>query len=346
MKKKSIKNYRWSSVEICAGGGGQAVGLELSGFEHLALIENDQMACSTLKENRPFWNVINQDLRDFSGASYRGVDLLSGGVPCPPFSIASKQLGKGDERDLFPEALRLAKEIQPNAIMLENVRGFASDKFSDYRNYIINFLQSLGYETGWRVINSFDFGVPQSRSRFILIALKKRFSPYFLWPSPEPTIETVGSLLFDLMKSNGWKGACDWRKRANGIAPTIVGGSKKHGGPDLGPTRAKKQWEKLGVDGKGIANIPPDSEFPIDGLPKLTNEMVALIQGFPKTWKFSGKKTSTYRQIGNALPPPVAMKLGIAIKHALSMKIEDTSKSPFRLNLDSQENLNLFDVAI
>jgi site-specific DNA-cytosine methylase len=111
------------SIEICAGAGGQALGLEQAGFEHVALLELDADACATLRLNRPKWNVLEQDIRYFSALEYRGVDLLAGGVPCPPFSVAGKQLGQDDERDLFPEALRLVWECNPKAVMLENVRG-------------------------------------------------------------------------------------------------------------------------------------------------------------------------------------------------------------------------------
>ena len=107
------------SIEICAGAGGQALGLEQAGFEHVALIEIEPAACATLHLNRPKWNVIEGDVHDFSAANYRGeIDLLAGGVPCPPFSVAGKQLGSDDERDLFPEALRLVKECDPRAVML------------------------------------------------------------------------------------------------------------------------------------------------------------------------------------------------------------------------------------
>jgi DNA (cytosine-5)-methyltransferase 1 len=117
------------------------------------------------------------------------------------------------------------------------------------------------------------------------------------------------------MAADGWKGADDWRKRANKIAPTLVGGSKKHGGPDLGPTRAKSEWAKLGVDGMGIADAPPAPDF--EGMPRLTVEMAARIQGFPASWKFEGRKTAAYRQVGNAFPPPVAKALGLSIARAL-----------------------------
>ncbi len=142
-----------------------------------------------------------------------------------------------------------------------------------------------------------------------------------LVPLAEPAAApppTVGQVLADLMGSGGWPGAPGWRARAQGIAPTIVGGSKKHGGPDLGPTRAREAWKILGVNGLGIADEPPGPGFPAGQPPKLTVRMVARLQGFPDSWEFSGRKTAAYRQVGNAFPPPVARALGQAIKDALT----------------------------
>jgi len=119
------------------------------------------------------------------------------------------------------------------------------------------------------------------------------------------------------MAQLGWEGADEWRAKANKIAPTLVGGSKKHGGADLGPSRAKQAWAELGIDGKGLADQPPANGY--KGFPRLTLEMAALIQGFPKEWKFAGKKTPAYRQIGNAFPPPVAQAVGRAIIRALNL---------------------------
>lgn len=304
------------SIEICAGAGGQALGLESAGFEHTALVEIERPACDTLLYNRPKWDVINADIRYFSGAKYKGIDLLAGGVPCPPFSKAGKQLGQDDERDLFPEAIRLADEIRPKAIMLENVRGMLDAVFDDYRTHLKNQLASLGYHTEWRLHNASDYGVSQLRPRVIFVALQKNITEYFSWPTPFKSLPpTVGELLFDLMKEREWRGAENWRERADDIAPTLVGGSKKHGGPDLGPTRSKKAWESLGVDGHGLADNPPEKDF--FGMPRLTVRMAARIQGFPDSWRFAGKKTSAYRQIGNAFPPPVAQAVGTSIMAAL-----------------------------
>ena len=304
-------------LEICAGAGGQAIGLEQGGFEPQALVEIDGACCNTLRFNRPQWNVIEGDLRDFECKSFKGIDLLAGGVPCPPFSKAGKQLGKEDERDLFPEALRLVDECRPRAVMLENVRGFLDAVFEDYRGNLKRQLEKMGYVADWRLLNASDFGVSQLRPRVVIIAIRKDSSENFLWPKfYEQNPPTVGTLLYEQMSSRGWRGAKKWKQQADDIAPTIVGGSKKHGGPDLGPTRAKRAWVSLEVDGMGIANESPDEDFL--GMPKLTVEMVAKIQGFPNDWHFTGKKTPAYRQVGNAFPPPVAQAVAREIYQCLT----------------------------
>lgn len=303
-------------VEICAGAGGQAIGLEEAGFEPTALLEIEAMACATLRLNRPSWNVIEGDIREFDGKPYAGADLLAGGVPCPPFSKAGQQLGASDERDLFPEALRLVREIKPRAVMLENVRGFLDAVFEDYRLSLRKQLEDMGYICDWRLLNASDFGVSQLRPRVVIVALRKSEWSQFHWPQiQEDNPPTVGELLHKMMKADGWKGATAWKKRANEIAPTLVGGSKKHGGPDLGPTRAKKAWASLGVCGMGIADAPPPADYV--GMPRLTVPMAARLQGFPESWKFVGKKTPAYRQVGNAFPAPVAAAVASRIMSAL-----------------------------
>ena len=114
---------RLTVLELCAGAGGQALGYDQAGFEHAGLVEIDKHACATLRVNRPEWNVMQRDLTGFSGTSFKGVDLIAGGLPCPPFSVAGKQLGRNDERNLFPPAIRLVDETRPRAVMIENVRG-------------------------------------------------------------------------------------------------------------------------------------------------------------------------------------------------------------------------------
>lgn len=308
---------RESVLELCAGGGGQALGLERSGFECAAAAEIDHHCCETLRLNRPDWKVLETDIRDLNGEDYQGIDLVAGGVPCPPFSVAGKQLGREDERDLFPDALRIIRNARPRAVMLENVQGFSTGKFAEYRDWIRGQLENMGFNFSCRLLNASHFGVAQLRPRFLMVALREEYAARFRWPDERPPVSTVGETLADLMAENGWPGALAWRNRANKIAPTIVGGSKKHGGPDLGPTRAKRQWRELSVDGIGIANEAPGPDFPIESFPRLTTRMVARLQGFPDDWRFFGKKTAAYRQVGNAFPPPVAAAVSGSIIRAL-----------------------------
>jgi len=317
-----LTNAALSTLEICAGGGGQAIGLEQAGFRCDGLLDNDRHCCATLRANWADARVIEQELSlfvDQEAKSFRGIDLLAGGLPCPPFSIAGKQFGERDERNLFPVTLDLIDATRPRAVMIENVRGILGAGFQDFRQQLSGRLKKMGYFSEWQLLNSSDFGVPQLRPRAVLIALKRDIANHFAWPSSNGRVpQTVGETLIDLMSERGWKGAERWKAQANTIAPTIVGGSHKHGGPDLGPTRAKRAWAKLGVDGMGIANEAPERNFV--GNPRLTVRMVARLQGFPDEWQFSGGKTAAYRQVGNAFPPPVARAVATGIAACLRVR--------------------------
>ncbi|MDQ0943192.1 DNA cytosine methyltransferase [Streptomyces sp. V1I1] len=359
-------DHKLTSIEICAGAGGQAVGLHQAGFRHLALVEIDKHAAETLRENiknHPKWRwerdhclIREADVKEFhpleevpapdpydEGKRATSdevelikpgqLDLLAGGVPCPPFSTAGKQLGREDDRDLFPRMLALVEQLQPRAVMIENVRGLVEPerKFRYYRNHIKNRLRKAGYVIcGWRVLEARDFGVPQLRPRAILVAIREDEYRGFDWPEPQGKIVTVAETLTPSMKRRLGEDSARFRKwlsqaELGTVAPTLVGGSKKHGGADLGPTRAKKAWAALGVDAMGVANdedkmIDPDRDLgTLKRGPKLTVEQAALIQGFPEEWKFTGGgKTARYRQVGNAFPPPVAAAVGECIKEALT----------------------------
>ncbi len=310
-------------IEICAGAGGQALGLERSGFEHALAVELDPSACATLRANRPAWKVAEGDVADrevWEPETYTGVDLLAGGVPCPPFTVAGRQLGATDERDLFAWAVELCGRLRPRALLLENVRGLSMSRFGAYRQHVLDRLRDLGYVPGWKLLNASDFGVPQLRPRSVLVALQPEDAPWFRWPAPSAERPpSVGEVIGDLMGARGWPGAAGWARRASTIAPTIVGGSKKHGGADLGPTRAKRAWAELGVDGLGLADEPPAPWADPTLIPRLTCEMVARLQGWQDEWgwEFSGRKTARYRQVGNAFPPPAAEAVGGAIRRAL-----------------------------
>ncbi len=310
-------------VEICAGAGGQALGLEQAGFEHALAVELDAAACATLRVNRPAWKLAEGDVADpalWRPRDYRDVALLAGGVPCPPFTVAGRQLGATDERDLYAWAVELCGIIRPRALLLENVGGLSTTRFCAYRQHGLDRLRDLGYVPGWRLLQASDFGVPQLRPRTVLVALRQADAPWFGWRAPAARrAATVGEALGDLMAARGWSGAAAWAGRAGRIAPTIVGGSKKHGGADLGPTRSKQAWAELGVDGIGIADSAPGPDADPALTPRLTCEMVARLQGWQDDWgwRFSGRKTARYRQNGNAFPPPVAAAVGTAIRRAL-----------------------------
>ncbi|MEU7717112.1 DNA cytosine methyltransferase [Streptomyces tibetensis] len=379
-----------TSIEICAGAGGQAVGLHNAGFDHLALVEWDADAAATLGANVggwPGWTTERakalkpMDVKDFLDSEvYRNLglpqgelDLLAGGVPCPPFSLAGKRLGKDDERDLFPEALKIADALRPRAVMIENVRGILEppEVFIEYRAWILDELRKLDYVVPgvdlsssprqqdlqmrrvWRRLDAKDFGVPQLRPRAILVAIRKDVlkekGVEFVWPQRVSRIQAsvVGKLRRTMRErcedfwdknqdgefpSSGDRTGKDvfyeWlisakkaRDAGRGVAPTLVGGSRKHGGADLGPTRAKRAWGAMGVDAMGVANdrkecTPARDLFRPAG-PMLTVEQAAIIQGFPRDWDFQGKKTARYRQVGNAFPPPVAEAVGRAIAAVL-----------------------------
>ncbi|GAA2487571.1 DNA cytosine methyltransferase [Nocardia seriolae] len=414
---------QFTSIEICAGAGGQAVGLHQAGFGHLALVEIDEHAVATLNLNikgdnaDPAWawegdncRIISKDVKAFEPLAEvskngkklapRELDLLAGGVPCPPFSHAGKQLGRDDERDLFPRMLELVKILQPRAVMIENVRGIMDPKFEPYRTWIRARLEGgkyteddgqivgepgLGYTVcNWGVLEASNFGVPQLRPRAILVAIRNDVLgdlPYS-WPTAtheesasvadslaetmreryarfdKETGRTEGRAQFDRWYNTASSRHTELKGRGGGIAPTLVGGSKKHGGADLGPSRAKAAWKQLGVSGMGVANDLDTCTqkntyerdlFGPDG-PMLTVQQTAIIQGFPADWKFSGGKTAQYRQIGNAFPPPVAKAVGDSIAKVLSeadkrdrkAKREQERKERLRAAKEHSEQYGLF----
>lgn len=177
-------------LEVCAGAGGQALGLERAGFEHSALVELDDDAVRTLRINRPHWDVQQGDVRDLAADELRQpgperrLALLAAGAPCPPFSLASQQLGAADERDLFPSVLALAAQRSPAAVLIENVKGILQAKFDSFRAGVIQQLNDIGYHTDWRLLRACDYGVPQLRPRAVLVAMRPQAFAQFEWPLP------------------------------------------------------------------------------------------------------------------------------------------------------------------
>ncbi|MFI1397722.1 DUF6339 family protein [Streptomyces sp. NPDC020681] len=318
----SVDPRRFRSVEICAGAGAQALGLELAGFDPVLLIDSKADACFTIDLNRPEWDVVCMDVSHFHPSmrpDTLGVDLLSGGLPRVKSSATVGRTEDTEERGVLRAAIGMARDMLPKAVLLENVPDLVENPDFDIdRSWIETELRNAGYQTSWRILNAADFGVPQNRSSGFLIALQAPYFSRFSWPEqdslPPPT---VGQVLGPSMSAHGWTGAERWIKGADRIAPALVGGSDRRGGADLGPTGSKKAWASLGVNGNSLGDAPPDADFPADGLPKLTVDQTALIQAIPMDWHFAGGKTSRYRQIGHAMPPPLAAAVGRAIAAAL-----------------------------
>ncbi|MGW8400743.1 DUF6339 family protein [Streptomyces lydicus] len=311
------------SVEICAGSGAQALGLERAGFSPALLIDRQAYACATIELNRPDWHVDCRDLRMLDLTEFpeaRGVDLLSGGLPRIKAAAAASRSDDAEEREVLQSAVRLVSVLRPKAVLYENLPELVGGtEFVRERLGIETELAQAGYHVHWRILDAADFGVPQHRRSGFLLAMTEPYFSAFRWPEPQGfQPPTVGTVLGTSMAARGWQGATAWSARADRPAPALVGGSERRGGADLGPTGSKRAWAGLGVDGSSLADEVPAADFPADGHPKLTVGQAAMIQAIPNDWQFAGGKTARYRQIGHAMPPPLAQALGTAIAAALN----------------------------
>ncbi|MEV5793004.1 DNA cytosine methyltransferase [Streptomyces sp. NPDC052192] len=325
-----VASNRFKSLEICAGAGGLALGLEQAGFDPILLIDNRDVACETLRFNRPGWDVREVDLLTFDPDTARhvyDVDLLSGGLPRVK-SPATAGRARGDDMELavLRAAVDLVHAVQPRVVLFENVPELIrKDAFAEIRAFVTEELDHLGYRLQWRVVDAAHHGVPQHREVGLLVAFKGDLIDRFVWPEPRLSPPpTLGEALRESMGADGWIGVDAWAALACEIAPTIIGGSWERGGADLGPSGAKRKWARWGVDGGTIGDAVPPADFLLDpslgreGLVPLTVEQVALLQGFPPDWTITGRKTRRYRQVGNATPPPLARVLGAAVVDALT----------------------------
>lgn len=323
---------RFSSLELCAGAGGMALGLEQAGFDPVALVDNRAIACRTLRANRPGWQVIERDLLKLDPQTdlplEKDLDLLSAGLPrVRSAATASRTRGDNLELELLETTGRWVWQLRPRAVLLENVPDLVSrEGYAESREYVQKYLEDAGYRFSWRVVNARNFGVPQHRELGILIAFRdvavREFDAALDAVKPSRHL-TVGAVLRTSMASRGWSQADEWATYANELAPTVVGGSWDRGGADLGPAGSQRVWARLGVEGKSLWDEPPSADFfwnpdiPGGGV-RLTVEQVAELQAFPSYWQVCGGKTVRYRQIANATPPPVAHALGRAVRAALT----------------------------
>ncbi|MBP1881614.1 DNA cytosine methyltransferase [Agrobacterium rubi] len=324
-------HHRPTVVELFAGAGGMAVGLENAGYDHVALVEFDTHAAATLRLNRPHWNVIKDDIRSLDFTIYRqlDIDLVSGGPPCQPYSIEGNALGKDDPRDMFPDCVRVVSEIRPKAFIFENVLGLLHAKHADHVAAILRRFKKIGYQTDIHRICASDYGIAQSRSRVLITGMRNDVATTFRMPPRFPDHRAnIGDTLLDLMSVNGWD-AREWARerreypvvdRTGSViaigaqASTIVTSRGKRRRNDAAMQRA------AGLDSTGLpTSAPTAAEASVEGfLPSLTLPMRARLQDFPDGWIFAGGRQASARQIGNAVPPRMASALGLAFASALT----------------------------
>lgn len=319
------------AIELCAGGGGMALGLERAGFHHVALVEFDKHAAKTLRHNRPDWNVVEGDIRQIDFRQYRDmdIDLIGGGLPCQPYSIEGEALGKDDPRDLFPDSVRVVNEVRPRAFMFENVSGLLHAKHADHVATILRGYRRAGYHTEIHRMQAADYGIAQTRSRILVIGLRSDVADSFRMPPAFPGRRAnIGDVLLDLMAANGWEGAHEWaRQRREQPVFDRTGNIVAYGAQasTVVTSRGKRRLNGAasqiarGFDTTGLPDRAPTAlEAAVDGfLPQLTLKMRARLQGFPDNWTFCGGIQATVHQIGNAVPPRMAMAAGLALFSAL-----------------------------
>ncbi|WLQ48515.1 DNA (cytosine-5-)-methyltransferase [Streptomyces poriferorum] len=322
-------DQRYTAIELCAGVGGQALGLEQAGFDIVAAVDIDKDSCATLSRNRPGWYTVHADLHRIEPVEHPAMDhadLLSCGLPRSPYTIAGKQRATDDARDTLRATLDMASYVRPRVLLLENIPTFLhAPKFDAARQVVGEAVEDLGYELATAVLTATDFGVPQQRSHGFMIAMCPDDLARFEWPSPNPLpCPSLGQTLLKTMAADGWPEAADWAAGASEPAPLIMGGATGRGGADLGAGRTKAVWARWGIYGGSIADTVPGPDFrlsfdtePRHGLVRITVDQVALLQGFTPEWVIEGRKTSRYRQISQTIPPPLATALGRQIMKVL-----------------------------
>ena len=336
---------RPTSIELFAGAGGLALGLELSGFCHLALIEKDKNAASTLKKNRPNWNVLNEDVAKVAARNLEEefqiakgeLDLLSGGAPCQSFSYAGKKLGLEDVRGtMFYHYATFLRKLQPKTFLFENVKGLLNhDKKRTYQT-ILNVFDEVGYSVGWKVLNAWSYGAPQKRERLITIGVRKDLTDkiQFNFPKPHAYKPVLKDIKLDV---NPGKDECAFYSQAKANVFKLVpqGGWWKHIDPEIAKAYMKGSWQltmgggctgflrRLSLDEPALTVMTSpnmkmtDRCHPLETRP-LSYRENARLQTFPDDWEFCGGLVEKYKQIGNAVPVSLAKEIGVALIEALS----------------------------
>lgn len=341
VKESEIKTARkYTTIELFAGAGGLALGIEKAGFDTLGLIEFDRDASDTLKCNRPEWKVINDDIANIScldlpeyfDLEIGELDLLSGGAPCQSFSYAGKRLGLEDARGtLFYHYAKFLEQLQPKMFLFENVKGLLShDKGKTYR-VITDIFQNCGYSIKYKVLNAWDYGVAQKRERLITIGIRNDLTDKitFDFPAPHKYKPILRDILLDCPKSEG-SSYSEYKRKIFELVPP--GGYWRDIPEDIAREYMKSCWymeggrtgilRKLSLDEPSLAVLTSPSQkqtdrcHPLEARPFTIREN-ARCQSFPDDWQFCGSVGSQYKQVGNAVPVNLAYEIALQIRKSL-----------------------------
>ena len=332
--KKITKTSKYTAIELFAGGGGLALGLEQAGIETLIHVDNDKYCCDTLSKNRPDWNVVCSDVSKIDFKPFKGiVSIVTGGFPCQAFSYAGKKLGFEDTRGtLFYEFARCVKETEPLIFVAENVRGLISHDDGRTLKTIINIFESLGYNIQTKLLNAVNYNVPQKRERIVIVGTRKNTTINFVYPTESKKIKTLRDALKDVPKSEGQSyslakkevfklvppGGC-WRDLPLSVQKSYIGKSFTSGGGRTGMAR-RIAWDEpcltltCSPSQKQTDRCHPDEVRPF------TVREYARIQTFPDDVVFMGSRQEQCIQVGNAVPVKLAKELAIHIKNILNTK--------------------------
>lgn len=329
---------KFTNVELFAGAGGLALGLESAGFENLLANDFDKDACATLKANRPQWEVLcepieqlaEKDLLSLLNLKEGELDLLSGGYPCQSFSYAGKRLGLNDIRGtMFYYFANVLNQLKPKMFLAENVKGLVSHDGGKTLETMINVYEEIGYKVQYKVLNAWDYGVAEKRERIVIIGIRNDLDITFNYPKPYEYKPVLRDVLKNVPISEGASypqskkevfdlvppGGC-WRDLPDDVARAYMKGSYGLGGGKTGMAR-RISWDEPSLTilcspcMKQTDRCHPDETRPF------TVRESARIQSFPDEWQFIGNMASKYKQIGNAVPVNFAKEIGLAIIEAL-----------------------------
>lgn len=334
---KAEAQSEFSVVELFAGAGGLALGMENAGLKCEMLVEIDKKAVETLRANRPEWNVIDDDI---ANVDFRNVkaDVVAGGFPCQSFSYAGKRLGFEDTRGtLFFEYARAVKEIKPKVILGENVRGLERHDEGRTLSTMLNILNDLGYDVSYKILRAQYFDVAQKRERLVIFGVRKDLKRQIAFPKEKNYTVSIREALKNVPDSEGQKytplkkeimdlipEGGYWRDLPIELQKSYMGASFHLGGGKTGMAR-RLAWDEPSLT---LTCNPAQKQtercHPKDTRPLRVREY-ARIQSFPDDWKFSGSTASQYKQIGNAVPVNLGFHIGRAIIAMLSGSYDEKS---------------------